>query len=66
MIFILSAGNHSPAHSDAATTTRASSVSEHHNNTMNHTGTMGKINRAYQRYYCYLFTDPYKLLHLQC
>ncbi|KAK7603537.1 hypothetical protein V9T40_003536 [Parthenolecanium corni] len=42
------AGNHSPAHSDAATTTRASSVSEHHN-TMNHTGTMGKINRAYQR-----------------
>lgn len=44
------AGNHSPAHSDAATTTRASSVSEHHNNTTNHTGTMGKINRAYQRY----------------
>ncbi|XKL62751.1 hypothetical protein PGB90_002584 [Kerria lacca] len=41
-------GNHSPTNSDAATTTRASSMSEHHN-TLNHNGTAGKVNRAYQR-----------------
>ncbi|XP_065211081.1 cadherin-99C isoform X2 [Planococcus citri] len=47
-------GNSSPTNSDAATTTRASSVSENHftmnhNHHNNHNGTAGKVNRAYQR-----------------